>query len=208
MSISEDHKVIAKVIVHYALDYVRWTQLVPMILGWAFAIVMVLALFLIGFQGEIDALLSGADSTIENWIGVDPETSQTETESSGTVTVTGDTFATWVYRIWGAVALAGWLYSIIRTQLFGPKPPARWKRKIYRAGIASLLFVGFLILGTLIIGGVSGNTHWELMVPFVLLPFLLFVVSFWGISVSHLITKIQNELRKDEGPKNIHKSTA
>ncbi|TVR16502.1 MAG: hypothetical protein EA391_07740 [Balneolaceae bacterium] len=208
MSISEDHKVIAKVIVHYALDYVRWTQLVPMILGWAFAIVMVLALFLIGFQGEIDALLSRADSTIENWIGVEPETNQHEADSSGTVTITEDSFVTWVYRIWGVLALAGWLYSNIRTKLFGPKAPTRWKRKIYRAVMASLLFVGFLMLGTLVIGGVSGNTHWELMVPFILLPLLLFVVSFWGISVSHLITKIQRDIGKRDSNEHIHKVTA
>ncbi|MCC5943108.1 MAG: hypothetical protein JJU37_16300 [Balneolaceae bacterium] len=197
MSLSEDQKVVAKVIAHFTLDYVRWTQLVPMVLGWAFAIIMVLALLLVAFQGEIDALLSRAEPTIERWLGTPPEAVQNEPSgSSETISLNEDDIMPWIYRIWGGLAFIGWIFSMVRTKIFGPKPARRLRRKIFLAGMASLIFVALLTFGTLVMGGVTGNTRLELMVPFVLLPLLLFIVSTWGISISHIISKIQDEIEK------------
>ena len=197
MSISEDQKVIAKVIAHFTLDYVRWTQLVPMVIGWAFAIIMVLALLLVAFQGEIDSMLTRAEPAIERWFGAPAEVNEAQHgDESGTIEITDDNIMPWIYRIWGGFAFIGWIFSMIRTKLFGPKPPKKLRKKIFHAGIASLGFVALLTFGTMVLGGTTGNTSFELMVPFVLLPILLFVVSVWGLSISHIITKIQGEIDK------------
>ncbi len=197
MSIFEDHKIIAKLIANLALDYVRWTQLVPMVLGWAFVIIMVLAMFLIAFQGEIDSLLQRAEPTVERWLGPAPEASDTQAEhTSGVSNFTEDDILPWIYRIWGGLAFIAWIFSMLRTRIFGPRPPKKLKRKISVTALASLIFIILLFIGSMLLGGFGNNTLLELTVPFILIPILLFIVSAWGLSISHIIDKIQIEIEK------------
>ena len=51
MQIKGDFIEIARVLDNLLLDYFRWTQLIPMILGWAFVIVMIAAIMLVVFPG-------------------------------------------------------------------------------------------------------------------------------------------------------------
>jgi len=193
MLTAKDLKQIAKTLVNLFLDYVRWTQLVPMVFGWIFAVVMILALLLIGLEGEINSLLEKAEPYAVQFFGDAPETpidGETSAESSS-VQITEDEIVSWIYRIWGVLAFIGLLLNIIRTKLFGPKPQKGLRRKIAIAGIGAISYVILLFLGYMLIGDFSGNTLIELTVPFILLPFLLWLVSVWGLSVSHLISKLQ-----------------
>lgn len=193
MLTATDLKQIAKTLVNLFLDYVRWTQLVPMVFGWIFAVVMILALLLIGLQGEINSLLEKAEPYAVQFFGDAPEApidGEISAESSS-VQITEDGIVTWIYRIWGVLAFIGLLINIIRTKLFGPKPQKGLRRKIAIAGIGAISYVILLFLGYMLIGDFSGNTLIELTVPFILLPFLLFIISVWGLSVSHIINKLQ-----------------
>ncbi len=193
MLTATDLKQIAKTLVNLFLDYVRWTQLVPMVFGWIFAVVMILALLLIGLQGEINSLLEKAEPYAVQFFGDAPEApidGEISAESSS-VQITEDGIVTWIYRIWGVLAFIGLLINIIRTKLFGPKPQKGLRRKIAIAGIGAISYVILLFLGYMLIGDFSGNTLIELTVPFILLPFLLFIISVWGLSVSHIISKLQ-----------------
>lgn len=193
MLTATDLKQIAKTLVNLFLDYVRWTQLVPMVFGWIFAVVMILALLLIGLEGEINSLLEKAEPYAVQYFGDATETpidGEISAESSS-VQITEDGIVTWIYRIWGVLAFIGLLINIIRTKLFGPKPQKGLRRKIAIAGIGAISYVILLFLGYMLIGDFSGNTLIELTVPFILLPFLLFIISVWGLSVSHIISKLQ-----------------
>ena len=60
-------------------------------------------------------------------------------------------------------------------------------------------------------GDFSGNTIFELMVPFLLLPLLLWGVSAYGLTVSFLIGELQkliNKLGIDESGDALHKTKA
>lgn len=194
---STDFTAIAKLLAKLTLDYVRWTQLIPMIFGWAFVFIMISAIFLVIFQGDIDTLLQRAEPTIERLLGPAPETDSTvqSADEASTINLTGNDIIPWIYRIWGILAFAGWIFSIVRTKIFGPKPPRSLKRKIGTAGIAVLIFTGTLLFAFMI-GNFSGNTKAELMIPFILLPILLFIVSTWGLSISHIIDKLHLEIDK------------
>lgn len=212
MKNSSDFVLIAKLLAKLGLDYIRWTQLVPMVIGWAFALIMVIGMSLVAFQGEIDSMLERAEPAIERLLGPAPEAPAevSSSDESATIQVTDDDILPWIYRIWGGLALLGWILSIIRTKLFGPKPPRKLKRKIVITAIACISYTGVLILIYLFIGDFSGNTGPELLVPFVLLPILLFIVSVWGLSISHIIDKLHEEIDKfgdDENNEILSKTT-
>jgi hypothetical protein len=212
MKNSSDFVIIAKLLAKLGLDYVRWTQLVPMVIGWAFALIMVFGISLVVFQGSIDAMIQRAEPTIERFLGPAPETTTEEyySDEATTIQVTDDDILPWIYRIWGGLALLGWIFSIIRTKLFGPKPSRKLRRKIGITAIACIAYTGVLILLYLAIGDFSGNTGPELMIFFVLMPFLLFIVSVWGLSISHIIDKLHLEIDKfgdDDNVETVAKTT-
>ena len=184
---SENRNLLIKTAINLVLDYVRWTQLVPMIIGWAFAIIMVLALFFISFEGQIDSLLQRAEPYAERLLGPAPE--NTETSGSGTVELSGDDIIPWIYRIWGAIAFAMWILSVIRTKIWGPPKKKGLKRKITLIGLAVISFVVLNLLFFMLIG--TSNTRGELIIALTLPPILLFIVSCWGVGISHFISKIQ-----------------
>ena len=212
MKNSSDFMLIAKLLAKLGLDYVRWTQLIPMVIGWAFALIMIFGISLVAFQGSIDAMIERAEPTIERILGPVTETPAEENspDESATIKLTEDDIVPWIYRIWGGLALLGWIFSIIRTKLFGPKPSRKLKRKIGITAIACIAYTGILILFNLSIGDFSGNTGPELLVFFVLLPILLFIVSVWGLSISHIIDKLHLEIDKfgdDENMEMLSKTT-
>ena len=211
MKNSSDFVLIAKLLAKLGLDYVRWTQLIPMVIGWAFALIMIFGISLVAFQGSIDTMIERAEPAIERFLGPAPETTAEESSSdeATSIQVTDDEILPWIYRIWGGLALLGWIFSIIRTKLFGPKPPRKFKRKIGITAIACIAYTGILILFNLSIGDFSGNTGPELLVFFVLLPTLLFIVSVWGLSISHIIDKLHLEIDKfgDDAHNNLSKTT-
>lgn len=57
-----------------------------MIIGWAFALIMVIAMALFTFQGEIDNMLGKAEAYAEELFGPVPEP---ETNADGTVNDSG-----------------------------------------------------------------------------------------------------------------------
>lgn len=203
---TEDFILIGKLLANLVLDYFRWTQLIPMILGWAFAIVMILGISLVVFQGSINAFLENTEPMIERFIGSATESSDAETGLS----FTGNDIIPWILKIWGWLAFSGWILSIIREKIFGPRPPGRLGRKIKISGIAAGVFSVILLTMYLAIGDFSGNTTLELMVTFVLMPLFLWGVSAYGLTVSFVISELQkliDKLGNDEAGNAVHKTT-
>jgi hypothetical protein len=188
-----DFFIIVKLLAKLGLDYVRWTQFVPMILGWAFALLMTLGILLVVFQGGIDTLLERTEPAVERILGPAPGTG-TNGISSGDgpgLQFTEDDIVPWVLRVWGWLAFAGWIVSILRTMLFGPRTPWSLRRKIKIAGAGAGSLAGIILTAYLLIGDLSGNTLPQLMVPFILLPAGLWIVSIWSLSVSRFIDFLQ-----------------
>lgn len=203
---TEDFILIGKLLANLVLDYFRWTQLIPMILGWAFAIMMILGISLVVFQGSINAFLENTEPLIERYIGAADESGEANTSLS----FTGDDIIPWILKIWGWLAFAGWILSIIREKIFGPRPPGQLGRKIKISGIAAGAFSVILLVMYLAIGDSSANTTLELMVPFVLMPLLLWGVSAYGFTVSFVIGELQKLIDKlgvDEPGEAVHKTT-
>jgi hypothetical protein len=211
MTFSNDFLFIVRLIFGLALDYIRWTQLMPMIIGWAFALILVLAMALVTFQGEIDSLLARAESYAEQYFSQPPVnvTNETQVDESGSVEFTGDDIIPWILKIWGVLALAGWIFGIIRNKIFGTKPAKSLKKKIFISIAAAMIFTGTIVFLFISAGGVAGGNTFETILPFVLIPILLIIVSIWGITISHVVDMIQDALYSTDeaNPKNLVKTT-
>ena len=213
MTFSRDFIIFGKLISGLVLDYIRWTQLVPMIIGWSFALIMVAGLTLITFQGEIDSLLTRAEPYVEQYFGPapsEPEANETVSNESGIVEFSGDDIIPWILKIWGVLALLGWVIGYFRNKLFGARPAKKLKKKIGIACIAAVLFALAVLILYLMIGGSSGSNNFEIILPFILLPALLMIVSIWGLTVSHVINILLDAIDRigsDDRPENFIKST-
>jgi len=212
MTLSKDFILFVKLIAGLGLDYIRWTQLVPMIIGWTFALAIVLAMTMVTFQGEIDSLLVRAESYAEQYFGPAPvpETNETQPGGSGTLEFSGDDVIPWILKIWGVLALLGWIFGLIRVKIFGPKPAKSLKKKIGFFSVAAMVFTGIIIFLYLLSGGVSGGSAFETILPFVLMPILLMIVSIWGLTISHVVDILHDvidNIGQGEKPEDLIKST-
>jgi hypothetical protein len=166
------------------LDYFRWLALVPMVFAWAFLVLAVILILAINFQGGIDRMLERAEPTVERWLGPDGYDSEA-------ISLTEEDFKPWVYRIWLAVALVGYLLDLVRGWLFGPRQLPSLKRKLLRAAkfaaaCSVLLFVAWLFGSERWAGSAAG---W--IAAFIFGPFVVWMISAGCLSISHAINTIQ-----------------
>lgn len=186
-------------------DYLKWTQLVPMIMAWAFLLIMVAALVVTNFQQQSFALFEAGAAAYE-WafgplepINGEPPQSEprSETTPSGSqegVRLDEDSLRPWILKIWGALALVFWLLGLLRSWLFGPREPASLRRKLGRAAVAAAVasavcFACWLLGSERFNGGPAG---WIAL--FLGAPIVVWLVSAWSLSVGHLIDALAQRI--------------
>lgn len=183
---------IVKAAVNLALDYIRWTQLIPIVLAWAFAFAMVAGLMLIMFQSDIDSLIGWAGGLYESVFGPIPEAP----EGEGEINITQDDAVPFVLKTWGWLALAGWIIGMIRSYFYGPLPERTLRSKIKIAGIATGICAAIVIVAYLSLGDTSKNRPIEMIISFTLPPLLLWGISIYSLTVSHLVNKLQKAVNR------------
>lgn len=143
-----------------APDYVRWTQLVPMILAWAFLMLLVGAmLLLVNFKQQSFELIDSGVRACERLAGpLEPTdaggrdgdapapASASETRAA---TFTDEDLEPLVLKIWALMALAGWLLGMAWRLLFSRPPRPSLKRQLALAGAACALCTGLFLLAYL-----------------------------------------------------------
>lgn len=78
---------LARVLAGLALDYLRWSQLVPMVMAWAFLLLMVGAMLLVNFQQQSFQLIDSAARLYERVAGpidVEPDGARERRAGPGT----------------------------------------------------------------------------------------------------------------------------
>lgn len=186
------------------LDYVRWTQLVPMVMAWAFLLIMVVALVVTNFQDQTRSVLESGvvlyesvfgplepiEEPVEKPIASDGPSADTglaDGPADGAVHFDDESLRPWVLRIWALLALVGWLLGLFRSWLFGPREPATLPTKLARAaiaaGIASGICFACWLFGSERFNG--GSLGWIAL--FIGAPALVWFVSAWSLSLSHLL---------------------
>lgn len=211
-----EHVHLIRALASLALDYLRWTQLVPMLFAWTFLLLMVAALLLTNFQDASFALLERGIGVYERVVGpldlgppgaTDGDVGAQGGSSSGpdagagadpdvvpATTFTDEDIMPVVLRAWALLALVGWLFGVLRSMLFGPRRPGRlWPKlriALYVAiGCSGLMWIAYALGTSTFNGGVAG---WALL--FIGGPLAVWLVSVWSLGFGHLVGRLQRHL--------------
>lgn len=203
-----------RLLLSLGLDYLRWTQLVPMVTAWAFLLVMIAAMLLVNFQQQSFDLIASGAGVYERVFGpIDapdgpgaapsPEAGdepaaatsgpgpRAVADPDGSVRFTGEDLEGWVLRLWGGAAFAGWLLGLAWRRLFGAPPLPSLKRKLLWTGAAgagvTLLFLFAYFFGSETFHG--GFAGW--LALFVGAPLVVWCISAWSLAISAAITRVQ-----------------
>ena len=194
--------------------YLRWTQLVPMLVVWAFVWIMVLALLLVNFQDQAFTAVERAAYVYEDWFGGNAEdllgpppdqaagpaaggpaddgaadlpAGDAEAAGDGALHFDDEDISSWLWRYWALLSLAGWILGGLRSLVFGPREPWRLGAKLkVAAGVAALASAG--MFAAWLWGSETfngGPLGWVAL--FLGVPLLAWLVSAWSLSVAHLL---------------------
>ena len=176
-----------------ALDYLRWTQLIPMLAVWSLMLGFLLILLLISFQTQAFIWIEAA---FERWPRL-PELLESaanrfadqtsDADSQGALRFSGEDFRPYLYILWAGLALLFQLAGALRGWMFGhrPRPPfSHWiLRTAMLAAVCSLgFFVAFLFGEVPFQGGVEA--WWPM---FIGLPLIAWLVSVYSLGVSYVL---------------------
>ena len=180
-----------QIIAALLIDFFRWSQLTPMILMWAFMLGMLLALFFVNNQ---EATFTMAQRVTE-WVSTLPVigprfVSWAESHSrDGVLDLNAGAidFKSAVLKAWGIISFIFMALGWLAGRLFGPFKPWTLKRKLGVAVLSSLLVVA-VFMGLYFLDRESWNDPFtSVLLSASGMAIVLFVVSTWCLSVSHLL---------------------
>jgi len=172
------------------IDYIRWSQLAPMITMWFFAALMVFMLYFVNHQDET---VTGAAAVV-SWVAELPvvgpsfiEWMEKRETDEGALHFGGDDFKVVAMKIWVLLSLAMMVTGWVANLIFGPFQPLTLKRKLGFAGLGSLAFIAGFFGVYLLSPGLFNATPTQLTLNSVGIALLLFLVSVWCLSISHML---------------------
>ncbi len=197
---------IPKLLLSLGLDYIRWTQLTPMLMVWGVAVLMVLALTFVSFQEQTFSALEWLMQWLMQLPIVGERITQVLSDQDSEMHMTTADFKSFMLSAWSVVSLVFMLASMAISALFGPFEPWTLKRKFLIVGIG----VGLLLTGMIFNyyaapdkfdGGLSG---WAL--NFSLMGLMVFLVSAYSLSISHFLLFLNRALFGDNSADTHHSS--
>lgn len=186
---------------HAALGYLRWSQMVPMLTAWAFAVIAMLGALLVGFEEEGVGLLiwlnevAGRVPGLREWVSSGLQESGAVTESGG-IRLTDEMIVPVVVRSWailaGVLFAAEWLWRTLTRR--EPAPHWRLRRKLLLALVACLCAVGLAVFGFAAAGAGSAFSGGDAVLAAGIACLVLFIVTAYSLTLSHGIAKLQRML--------------
>jgi hypothetical protein len=192
---TSDFREILRTIVALFIDYVRWTQFVPMLMAWTFILLALALMALVNFQEQgftvVERLVILWDRY--PWLPrLDGAVDQTET---GGLTLNDEGFRGVVVSAWAGVSLVLFLLSLLRQAVFGPASPVPFKKKLrwtlLPAGLVWLGFVGTYLFGSETFHG--GPLLW--LFGFTVACGLVVAVSAYSLGVGTVLGQMRDAVR-------------
>jgi len=183
------------------IDYLRWSQLTPMITLWAFGVLMLVAMFVVNNQEATFDMMEA----VTVWIAGLPfigesfvRWGESMAGEDGVIHLGGNDLKDAVLRLWGGLSLAFLLMSLLIDWIFGPFKPWTLKQKLAVVALGSIVLVaGFILVYLLDSSMFNGGTgQWLLM--FCGMGLLAFIVSAWCLSIAHALGKLRQLIQESE----------
>jgi len=177
-----------------ALDYLRWTQMLPMIAAWTFFGLMIAALLLTNFQDVAMPMTERLLLLVERLFGPFDGAEFGQSDASGALHFTDEDILPMVYRAWALLALVAWVLGMIWRALFGARPAVPLRRTLIRAAVAAAIGVGLCLFawafGSETFQG--GPIGW--LALFVGAGLVVWLVSVYALGVSALIDRMHHAI--------------
>jgi len=192
---SNDLSLAARAAARLAVDYLKWTQLVPMIVAWAFLLLVVALLALVNFQEQsftvVEALVVAWDRL--PWL---PRLDGAVVKGAdGTLLLDDQGFRSTVLGVWGGVATVLFLLSQLWALVSGPRPPARFAGRL--AVLAGALAAAWCALLAIYLFG-SETFHgglWQWLLLFTGGCLAVGVVSLYSLGIAQVLELVSDGLR-------------
>ena len=178
-----------------AIGYLRSTQLVPMLVAWAFLLLALGLMSLVNFQDTGFTL-------VEQWVVIWDryrwlprlDGAVTPTENGG-LTLDDEGFRGVVISLWARVSLILFLLSLAGRALFGVRRRMPLRRKLMwllpPAALVWLAFAGNYFFGSAPFQGAA----WTWFVGFTLACGVVLAVSGYSLTIAHILDQVRDALR-------------
>ena len=179
------------------LNYIRWTQLIPMLMVWGAGVAMLLALTLVNFQDQTLSVFEWLIQRLSQLPFVGDRITQALSNQEGETHITTSDFKSFMLYSWSIISLVFMLASMAISALFGPFKPWSLKKKFGLLGIGVGLLLAGIIFNFFAVpenfnGAVSG---W--VINFTAIGLLVSLVSVYSLTVSHLLLSLDKALFGD-----------
>jgi len=147
---SEDLRGLVKTLVGLGLEYLRWTQFLPLLFAWSFLLGAILLLGFLSFQQEGFQVLEALVAIWARFPWLPRFESLVSVQESGALEFQEGKIRDLVVRGWLGISMFGMLLSQGRTWIWGPRPVRSLRRKLVLLGGA--LGVSWVALLLLVLG--------------------------------------------------------
>jgi len=190
----EQEKNILKSSLTLGIDYIRWTQLTPMIMTWGFILILFIAMVFVNFQDQTEATMETLLNSIFQLPIIGESVKQYITTENNNYHITTAEVKSWIFTVWSIGSLIFMIIGSLLSYIRKPANPRTLKQKIKMTFFAVLLlFVGFMLNyytePTNFNGAASG---WIL--NFSLISVMVFIVSSYSLSVSHFLNYLNRHI--------------
>ena len=183
----EIHNLIIKYLFTFGIGYLRWTQLVPMLVVWGFAVLMALAMVFVNYEEESFSAMGSVLEWLVQLPLVGERIAVFLVEQHGETRITSEDFKSFLFRAWMIGSLLFLLVGLGISTIFGPFKPWTLKRKIGLAAAASLLLCVGLSANYYAVPENFNGSESRWIFNFSMFAVFVFLVSAYCLSVSHFL---------------------
>lgn len=172
------------------IDYLRWTQLTPMVTMWLLALLMIVGMFFVSNQDTVLDILVSVVVWLESlpWVGEPVSTRmQVSAAEEGGLSLGGEDLKTIALRAWAVISLLFMLLALIIGWLFGPFKPWTLRRKLGLIALACVLLMAVFVAIYFADPEVFNSPAGRVMLMFTGVAMLIFIVSAWCLSIAHAL---------------------
>jgi hypothetical protein len=176
------------------IDYLRWSQLVPMLVAWSFLLLALFSLALVNFQEQGFTVVELLTTLWERYAWLPRLDEAVVSQPDGSMILDGDGFKRVVVSGWAGISLVllvlGW---VVRFAL-GPAQPRSFRWKLLWPLLGALV-VWAALLAVYLFGSETfhgGAATWVLM--FTGACAAAFVVSVYSLGVGHVLGQMRQTI--------------
>jgi len=185
-------KNIVKGILSLGIDYIRWTQLTPMIMIWGVVLLLFSAMFIVNFQNQTMSTMETLLNGFFQLPVIGESAKKYITSGNGNHHFSTAEIKSWILSAWSLASLFFMFINILSSSIRKPSKPWTLKQKIKIVFLAALLlFTGFILnyyANPKNFKGEAGGWIFN----FSLISLIVFMISSYSLIISHFLNYIKD----------------